>query len=134
MGLDKSKIILGAAGYGKAYKITGAATETGLNSAATLTKIDGITGSYASGTIYYVGIKQCIDSGKYKKYEERDAGGNLVGSYLYNAADGIFITYDSAEAVKAKCDFAKANGIGVMLWAYGEDATDTVVNAICANL
>ena len=134
LGLDKSKIILGAAGYGKAYKITGAATETGLNSAATLTKIDGITGSYASGTIYYVGIKQCLDSGKYKKYEERDVGGNLVGSYLYNAADGIFITYDSAEAVKAKCDFAKANGIGVMLWAYGEDATDTVVNAICANL
>lgn len=134
MGLDKNKIILGAAGYGKAYKITGEPTATGLNSAATLTKIDGITGSFASGTIYYVGISQCISSGKYVKYEERDGSGNLVGSYLYNATDGIFITYDSPEAVKAKCDFAKANGVGIMLWAYGEDATDTVVNTICANL
>ena len=134
MGLDKNKIILGAAGYGKAYKITGTPTATGLNSAATLTKIDGITGSFASGTIYYIGIAQCINSGKYVKYEERDGSGNLVGSYLYNATDGIFITYDSPEAVKAKCDYAKASGVGIMLWAYGEDATDTVVDTICANL
>ena len=29
----------------------------------------------------------------------------------------------------------KANkGMGIMVWAYGEDATDTIVNTICDNL
>lgn len=133
-GLDKNKIIIGCAGYGKAYKITGEATATGLNSPAQLTKFDGIAGSYASGTIFYIGIKQCIDSGKFTKHTEYDANGNFVGSYLYNPTDKTFITYDSAEAIKAKCEFAKANGVGIMLWSYGEDATDTIVNAMIDNI
>ncbi len=137
LGLDRSKVILGTAAYGKAYKVTGAvdmnATYPALNVAGTLTQINGVTGSYASGTIYYSGIAQLIASGRYTVYAEYNKG-NIVGSYLYSASDNIFVTYDSAEAVAAKCAYAKANGLGIMVWAYGEDATDTIVDTICDNL
>lgn len=137
LGLDKSKVILGTAAYGKAYKVTGTvdmnATYPALNVAGTLTQIQGVTGSYASGTIYYSGIAQLIASGRYTVYAEYNKG-NIVGSYLYSASDNIFVTYDSAEAVSAKCAYAKANGLGIMVWAYGEDATDTIVDTICDNL
>ena len=137
LGLDKNKVILGCAGYGKAYKITGtinsSSSTPGLNLSGTLTQISGVTGSYASGTIYYSGISELIKTGKYKQYTEYN-NGKLVGSYLYNATDKIFITYDSVEALKAKCELALKNGYGMMVWAYGEDATDTVVDTIVDNL
>ena len=41
---------------------------------------------------------------------------------------------DSVETVVAKCEYAKANGMGIMAWAYGEDSTDTIVDTICDNL
>ena len=136
LGLDKNKVILGCAGYGKAYKITGTVTNNstpGLNLSGTLTQISGVTGSFASGTIYYSGIAEVMKTGKYQQYTEYN-NGKIVGSYLYNATDKIFITYDSVEALKAKCELALKNGYGMMVWAYGEDATDTVVDTIADNL
>ena len=74
-----------------------------------------------------------MKTGKYQQYTEYN-NGKIVGSYLYNATDKIFITYDSVEALKAKCELALKNGYGMMVWAYGEDATDTVVDTIADNL
>lgn len=136
LGLDPSKVILGTAAYGKAYKITSAGSSTSvpaLNVSGTLTQISGVTGSYASGTIYYSGIVELIKTGRYKQYTEYN-NGKIVGSYLYSSADNIFITYDSKEALIEKCNFALANGYGMMVWAYGEDSTDTVVDTIADNL
>ncbi len=136
-GLDKNKIILGAACYGKAYKVNGtvsaSATYPALNNAGELTKIDGIDGSFASGTVYYSAIITILSQGGWKQYTEMN-NGNIVGAYLYNANKNIYITYDSIETVAAKCEYAKANGMGVMAWAYGEDSTDTIVDTICDNL
>ena len=54
---------------------------------------------------------------------------------MYNATDKYFITYDSVLTVREKCQYAMNNkGMGIMVWAYGEDATDTIVNTICDNL
>ncbi len=132
-GLDKNKIIIGSAGYGKAYSVTGtlnSGTHTALGVSGTLTAISGISGSFASGTVFGNGIQQLINSGKYTVYTEYDSNGRLVGSYLYSATDKIFVTYDSADAIKAKYNYAKAQGFGIMCWSYTEDVSDTFVNAV----
>ena len=134
LGLDKSKIIIGTACYGKAYKVTGAVSSTstlpGLNVTATLTQLAGVTGSHASGTIYYYGIEELIKTGKYTKYIETLTNGNICGSYLYNSAEKIFISYESSEVIAAKYNFAVANGVGIMCWSMPEDASDVYINTI----
>ncbi len=143
LGLDKSKIILGAAAYGKAYKVSGSTPNSklpGLGMSGTLGQVTGfgLAGqsiTWNSGTIYYTGIQTLINSGKFTQYNEYNNTGKLVGSYLYNASDKYFITYDSVLSVIEKCKYASGNkGMGIMVWAYGEDATDTIVNTICDNL
>lgn len=137
LGLDKNKIIIGAAAYGKTYSITGtvnmSATYPALGVTGTLTQISGISGSYTSGTIYYSAIAKLEKNDKYVKYTEYK-NGKIVGSYLYNATDNLFITYDSVESIIEKCNYASSNGLGIMVWAYGEDSTDTIINTICDNL
>lgn len=136
LGLDSNKIIIGSAAYGKAYSVTGASLDPllpGLGATASLIQIPSVSGSFTSGTIYYTGIKELIDSGNYVQYNEYNSG-NLVGSYLYNSSENIFITYESVESMVAKCNYANANGFGIMIWAYGEDATDTIVHTMCDNL
>jgi hypothetical protein len=137
-GLDKSKIILGVAGYGKAYKVTDDTSSSKyplLGCSAKLTALDGIPGSFASGTVFLNGVEVLIKSGKYKQITEYNSSGKIVGSYLYNEAEKIFVTYDSKEAIIAKYEYAKANeGMGIMCWAYTEDTADSYVNSIYDNL
>ena len=137
LGLSPEKVIIGAAAYGKTFKITGtvdeSATYPGLGVEGTLTQISGVTGSNASGTIFYTGISELLANKNYRMYTEYN-NGKLVGSYLYSSVDQIFVTFDSEEAIIAKCEYAKESGYGIMVWAYGEDATDTLVDTICDNL
>ena len=131
LGFDKNKLIIGCAGYGKAYSVSGGSgTYPALGISGTLTKISGYDGSFSSGTVYGSVIDQLIKSGRYQEYTEVSSSGKVVGSYLYSATDRIFVTYDSKIAVMAKYEYAKANGIGMMCWAYTEDTSDTVINAI----
>ena len=134
LGLDKSKIIIGVACYGKSYKVTGSVSSSstlpGLGVTASLTQIAGVVGSHASGTIYYYGIEQLIQTGKYTKYIETASNGNIVSSYLYNATEKIFISYESAEVIAAKYQYALDNGFGIMCWSMPEDASDVYINTI----
>ena len=137
LGLSKEKIILGAAAYGKAYLVSGnvnmSSSTPALGMSAHLTIVDGVTGSFASGTIYYSGITELMKTGKYTEYTEYN-NGKVVGSYLYSNETKIYVSFDSVTSIKAKCEYAKQNGFGMMVWAYGEDSTDTIVNTICENL
>ena len=134
LGFSKNKLIIGCAGYGKAYKVNGSSSSStypALGVSGTLTQISGIDGSFASGTLYGSAINALIKTGKYVQYTEKNSNGKVVGSYLYNSADKIFITYDSKEAVMAKYEYAASmDGVGIMCWAYTEDTSDTVINAI----
>ena len=133
-GLDSSKIIIGAAGYGKAYKISGSSssdTYPGLGVSASLTKLSGVAGSYSSGTLFGNGIDIIYEAGTYKKYLEYNKAGKLVGSYLYNEKENIFVTYDSSEVISEKYKYAKDyKGMGIMCWAYTEDTSDNYINSI----
>jgi len=132
-GLDKEKIIIGAAGYGKAYKITTPSSNTtypGIGSVATLTLLKDTPGSYASGTVFLNGIEVLLKSGKYQKYIEYN-NNKIVGSYLYNIEEQIVVTYDSEEVMSEKYKYAKNNnGMGIMCWAYTEDTQDSYINSI----
>ena len=134
LGFSKNKLIIGCAGYGKAYKVNGSSSSStypALGVSGTLTQISGIDGSFASGTLYGSAINALIKTGKYVQYTEKNSNGKVVGSYLYNSTDRIFITYDSKEAVMAKYEYAASmDGVGIMCWAYTEDTSDTVINAI----
>lgn len=131
LGFDKNKLIIGCAGYGKAYKVTGGSgTYPALGISGTLTKISGYDGSFASGTVYGSVINQLMKSGRYKVYTEINNNGQVVGSYLYSETDKIFVTFDSKEAVMAKYEYAALNGVGMMCWAYTEDTADIVIDAI----
>lgn len=131
LGFDKNKLIIGCAGYGKAYKVSSATgTYPALGTTASLTQISGLDGSYASGTVYGSAINQLIKTGRYVEYTELDSNGRVVGSYLYSKTDNIFITYDSKTAVMAKYEYAASIGVGMMCWAYTEDTSDTVIDAI----
>ncbi len=136
LGIDKNKLIIGCAGYGKAFKISGnisSATYPGLGLSASLTQIAGLDGSFATGTIFGSTINNIINNGDYVQYTEKNASGQVVGSYLLNASEGIFITYDSREAVIAKYNYAASNpGVGLMCWSYTEDGNDNVIDAMTA--
>lgn len=138
-GFTKSKLIIGAAGYGKTYEVSKNLTGDypGLGITGKLTKIDGVSGSFASGTIYTSGIDTLKKNSNYKMYIEKNTAGNVVGSYLYSKTDGIFISYDDPEVMKAKYNYAIANNVGVFCWSYGEDAAgyfiDTMIECKNAN-
>ena len=133
LGFARSKLIIGSAGYGKAYIVNGTSSSIypGLGVSGTLTKVDGISGSFASGTLYGNAIDAIISKGGYTEYIEKNSSGQMVGSYLYNKDAKIFITYDSSAMIKAKYQYAKQRkGVGIMCWAYTEDTSDHVINAI----
>lgn len=136
LGFSRNKLIIGTAGYGKAFKVTGTSSNTTypyLGVAGTLTQISGVPGSFASGTVFGNGIQYLLQTGKYTKYTEFNKNGQIVGSYLYSATDSIFVTYDSEEVVLAKYAYANSmDGVGIMCWCYSEDTADNVINAIYA--
>lgn len=132
-GLDKNKIIIGVSGFGKTYKITGTSTNSnypGLGVTGYKTKLPNAAGAYATGTVFLVAIDTAKSTGKFQEYFEYNDNNQLVGSYLYNKTDGLFITYDSVEVIEAKYNYAIVNGMGIMCWAYTQDTNDSYINTI----
>ena len=134
-GLSKNKIIVGSAGYGKAYKVTGTVNQSskypGLGVSGTLTQISGLTGSHTSGTLFGNAVDTLIAGGKYVKYIEYNSSGKIVSSFLYSETDKIFVTYESEEVITAKYEFIQNySGMGIMSWAYTEDTSDRYINSI----
>lgn len=80
--------------------------------------------------MFLVAIETAKSTGKFQEYFEYNDNNQLVGSYLYNKTDGLFITYDSVEVLEAKYNYAIANDMGIMCWAYTQDTNDSYVNTI----
>lgn len=132
-GVPAEKIIIGSAGYGKAYKVSG--TFTGkypaLGVDGKLTIVPNVSGSFDSGTLYGSAVTALMNSGKYEKYTEYNSSGKIVGSYLYSKTDSIFVTYESEEVIIAKYEYAtNYEGMGIMSWCYTEDTSDNYINSI----
>lgn len=132
-GVPAEKIIIGSAGYGKAYKVSG--TFTGkypaLGVPGKLTIVPNVSGSFDSGTLYGSAVTALMNSGKYEKYTEYNSSGKIVGSFLFSKTDNIFVTYESEEVIRAKYEYATNHeGMGIMSWCYTEDTSDNYINSI----
>ena len=137
LGLEKKKIIIGTAAYGKAYKVKGTSSNAkypGLGVSASLIQVQGVSGSFASGTIYYNGVMELKNNPNFVEYTEYNNSNQYVGTYLYSETDQIFVAFEGEEMIKQKAIYAKNNGLGIMIWSYFEDASGNLVETIANNI
>lgn len=51
--------------------------------------------------------------------------------FLYSAEKQLFVTYEDAESIAAKCEYVRKNGLGgVMFWRYMQDPSGELLRAI----
>lgn len=128
-GFDKNKIIIGAAFYGKSYKIKGSAPNPkypGLAASAELYQMQ-----YGSGTITYAYIyRNILTNRNYVRYWDDKA----KASYLYNEVDQYFITFEDEGSLIEKTKYAYENGVGIMFWEYGYDYENILTHSICETM
>ena len=133
-GFPATKIMMGVAGYGKAYKVSSVVTNHGypmLGSSGTLTQIAGVPDSYATGTLFNSAIAILLKNSNYISKTEYNSDGQIVGAYLYSEKDLMFVTYESPELIKEKYNYAKKRyGLGLMEWCYCEDTADWYVDTL----
>lgn len=128
-GLDKNKIIIGAAFYGKSYKIKGTAPNPKYPGLAAFAELYPM--QYGSGTITYAYIyRNILPNRNYVRYWDDKA----KASYLYNEVEQLFITFEDEGSLIEKTKYAYENGVGIMFWEYGYDYQNILTHTICETM
>ena len=107
-GIPNSKLIIGAAFYGK---------------------VQSYTGSYwtSSGSMDYSVIKTRLNSGYYQYYYDEVA----KVPYLLSIDGKEFVSYDDERSIIDKCNYIKENNLGgLMFWESGCDTSGDLVHAM----
>ncbi|MBD0831901.1 glycoside hydrolase family 18 protein [Aestuariibaculum sediminum] len=77
--------------------------------------------------IPYWGIIEKIKTGEYEKLYDESA----KASYLWNAKDSIFISWETPKDIKLKTNFIKNKGLGgAMFWEYSLDYNQELLNTL----
>lgn len=121
-GAPYSKLVVGAAFYGRVYVLSGpATTQTGLGSTNVVS-----SGNYITYTsIYNDYLLHRGSTILYYHDTEAQAG------YIYSKNENKVIVFDDPASVAAKYNYAVNNGLGgLMYWENGEDQTDSLLKAI----
>ncbi|MCL2545204.1 MAG: glycoside hydrolase family 18 protein [Clostridia bacterium] len=120
-GIPRSKLIVGAAFYGRMWKGVAGGGNNGLHQAA---------GDGGNATINYPSLMQnYFGKNGYRVYWDDGA----CAPYLYNGEN--FISFDNAESVRIKGIYARSRGLGgVMFWEYSLDPSGELLRAIDAGL
>lgn len=118
-GVDKEKLVIGSAFYGRVYEGISDNGKGGLGQKAT-----------KKNSISYTKIKEDylsrIGNGVTKLYDEKEEA-----YYLYDSENKQFITYEDIESVTEKWEYVMESGIGgLMYWSYNNDTTNTLMKAI----
>nr|WP_315172657.1 glycoside hydrolase family 18 protein [uncultured Flavobacterium sp.] len=107
LGIPANKIILGIPFYGRKWNKVSLQNNGLYESAQTGSEI------VASWK-----IAEEIKSGKFQKLYDNSA----KASYLWNAQDSVFISYETPIEIKLKSEFIKKKGLGgAMFWEYSLD-------------
>ncbi len=119
-GVPADKLILGIPFYGRKWQgVT--PTNYGLYQNAK-------TGSTIIATWQ---IKEEITSGKFKKLYDDTA----KASYLWNATDSIFISWETPKEIKLKSNYIKEKGLGgAMFWEYSLDHKQQLLDTLYMNI
>lgn len=119
-GVPSNKLIMGIPFYARQWKKV-ALENDGLYQTAMTT-----------GTIApYWDIVEKIKSGNYKKGYDDSA----KASYLWNAKDSIFISWETPKEIKQKATYIKKNNLGgAMFWEYSLDKDQELLNTLFQNI
>jgi chitinase len=119
-GVPSNKLIMGIPFYARQWKKV-ALENDGLYQTAMTT-----------GTIApYWDIVEKIKSGNYKKGYDDSA----KASYLWNAKDSIFISWETPKEIKQKTTYIKKNNLGgAMFWEYSLDKDQELLNTLFQNI
>ena len=117
-GFPKSKIVIGAAFYGRVWKLSN-------NPSVPMGATNVVSGG---GYETFTTIKQSyIGKSTVRTYWDSVS----QAPYLYDSATKTFISYDNETSLIYKCKYLRDNDLGgIMFWDYGEDLTRTLVTAI----
>ena len=106
LGVDRSKMVIGAAFYGRAWENV-PDDNNGLYQSATFQR-----------TIAYRDIADWIAENEMVMDWDEIAH----APYAFSAENGLFVTYDNPLSVRLKTSYAKYNGLaGIMFWQLGGD-------------
>lgn len=79
----------------------------------------------------YWEIHNKLKTGKYKKLYDESA----KASYLWNASDSIFISWETPKEIRLKAEYIKEKGLGgAMFWEYSLDKDQELLNALYKSL
>jgi chitinase len=107
VGIPANKLILGIPFYGRKWEKVSAEKYGLYQSAET-----------ANDIVSSWKIAEEMQSGKFKKLYDNEA----KASYLWNAEDRVFISYETPKEIKLKSEFIKEKGLGgAMFWEYSLD-------------
>ncbi|KAJ3416894.1 hypothetical protein HDV05_007952 [Chytridiales sp. JEL 0842] len=128
-GCKPSQLVLGVPFYGRAMK--------GVRPGSDPTK-PGLYQPHSGnayneqGILSFGEIEKLISGGGFITYWDEEA----KASWAYSASEGIFISYDSVQAVKMKVDYVKQKGMkGAMYWLMGQDdSKDTLLSTLYTGL
>jgi GH18 family chitinase len=119
-GIPKSKIIIGAAFYGR--KWTGVEPH---NNSVIYQAGKGV------GSVSYRNITSLLNPNTgYRRYWDRQA----YAPYIYNRNEKIFISYDDKESVSRKVDYVFIHDLGgIMYWEHFSDANHNELSRAIVN-
>lgn len=107
VGIPANKLILGIPFYGRKWEKVSPENNGLFQSSET-----------ANDIISSWKIAEEMQSGKFKKLYDNEA----KASYLWNAEDRVFISYETPKEIKLKSEFIKEKGLGgAMFWEYSLD-------------
>lgn len=124
-GVSANKLVVGIAFYGRVYELSTAPTDLKDLLGWKYIKKVGDHLTYSDIYKYYI-AKAPEDPTIHVLYDEI-----AKAPYIYDEDAKLFISYDDPTSVLAKCNYAKENNLGgVMFWEYYEDNTKQLLGAI----
>ncbi|MBP9478447.1 MAG: glycoside hydrolase family 18 protein [Sebaldella sp.] len=126
-GVKPSQIVIGFPFYGKEF-LNVKNENNGLYQ-----PFNGMGGINGEGYLPYKNIKDIYANNKdYKRFFDKTS----QVSYLFNAKDGIFISYNDSESLKIGAEYIKKNNLaGAMIWEITQDDKEgTLLKALYDNL
>ncbi|MBN1388724.1 MAG: glycoside hydrolase family 18 protein [Bacteroidales bacterium] len=112
LGVDRGQLVIGAAFYGKSWKVQTTA-DSGLYQP---------TMGSQRGWLSYAAIRDSMENENgYARYWDEKA----KAPYIFNSTDSLFITYDDTVSMRLKARYAIDNNLGgIMFWEQSQDTKE----------